>query len=214
MPLRASATDRCAGRRGPPGAGAARTSGPGPRRALGADAEVAGERVGAARAAADRRPDPDQAAVGTASGSATLLPPRSLILRVTVDRRSAARRSMLLAGPVPRCRISADHRDAPGPGPWSPSTPRRARGADARLLRRRLLRGVAAAARHRHAGGQGTVGGGRRRRHRERSGARRAPEQPAGARREVGAARRQGRAGGDRRGRAGPGAGRGTGRRR
>ncbi len=60
-------------------------------------------------------------------------------------------------------------------------------------------------ARHCHAGRPRTGGGRRRRRHRERSGARGPPEPPAGTGREVGAARREGRAGGDRRRKRWPG---------
>jgi 8-oxo-dGTP diphosphatase len=105
-------------------------------RALGADAEVAGERAGSRAplrtgdlARVRRRP--------ARLPAGTLLPRRSLILRVTVDADRLPSFDVL-AGPVPRCRITLTTASTGDQTLVTVTTP--VRGVDAPLLRRRLLR--------------------------------------------------------------------------
>ena len=105
-------------------------------RALGADAEVAGEWVGARAplrtgdvARVRRRP-------ARRRGS-TLLPQRSLILRVTIDANRLPTFDVL-AGPVPRCRITLSTASTGNKTLVTVTTP--VRGVDAPMLRRHLLR--------------------------------------------------------------------------
>jgi len=105
-------------------------------RALGADTEVAGDRVGARAplrtgdvARVRRRP--------ARRRGWTMLPPRSLILRVTVDAHRLPTFDVL-AGPVPRCRITLSTASTGNKTLVTVTTP--VRGADAPKLRRHLLR--------------------------------------------------------------------------